>query len=327
MQTRASKIIADLLVQLMSIAQDKDLHPKLTPDQTEFLTKIPGDIRPVTIDKLTSVIHACGGKSPHKLVNIYLKRSGRLDGVEYRRLAVVDFPLLEAKTSDELKIFGVNIETKRDKNAIIKLFEWLLPGADAKEFYYGSQDLSAPGFLALCGAYAKLMNRLNKVIATFSQTGLIEDSEYLITPMGWVDGLANIDRYRAAIPTLAGNEGDPVESEIVPVMNPNPLPSSQPHSQPQTLTIVTEPTKRSFKDYITPINQPNAEPRKDQPYGQNQGTVYKETPPAPPAPPKPAQLPVWQPTNYPQNAGYYPQQQPQSQWAPAAPAHAWTDVE
>lgn len=284
MTERASQIIGDLMTQLMSIAINKEMHPKLSADQAQFLTQIPHDVKEDTLNKLVSVINATSPKSEHRLITMFPKRAGKLDGVEYRRLAVVEFPLLAAKASEELRIFGVAMTTKRDKNAVIKLMEYLFPDADSKEYCAGSQDLSAPGFLALCAAYGKVMNRLNHVIQLFRD--YLEDAEELITEMGWYDGLSLIDRYRAAIPPLSGNDGDPIPDNMasgnvaqaavnVPVATaPVALtPAQTPVAQTPTLQRAEK--KLSFADLIAPIDTPNGS-TKSQP---EQGLVYKEEPP------------------------------------------------
>lgn len=337
MTIRASAVIADVMMQLMSIAVNKDCHASLSADQAQFLTQIPHDVNENTLTKLTAVINATSPKSEHRLITMFPKRAGKLDGVEYRRLAVVEFPVLAAKAAEELRIFGVAMGTKRDKNAVIKLMEYVFPDAESKEYCAGSQDLSAPGFLALCAAYGKVMNRLNHIVQLFRD--LFEDVEELVTEMGWWDGLALIDKYRAAIPPLSGNDGDPIADNLasgnaaiaatqapsVPVVNNTPAPAA---STSQTLTMARPEKKHSFADFIAPINSNDA----GKPAKQEQGTVYKEEPPVAVnqfgrvvQPASYQQSPVnsfaQAPAGWPANSGYVPANVPQQAYAAPAPAY------
>jgi hypothetical protein len=215
--------------------------------------------------------------------------------------------------------------------------EYLFPDADSKEYCAGSQDLSAPGFLALCTAYGKVMNRLNHVVQLFKD--YLEDADDLITEMGWWDGLALIDRYRAAIPPLSGNDGDPIAenaasgnvSTAAAIAVTPAAPAAVVSVEPtiaQTPTLQRSEKKPSFADFIAPIGSVGTGNKAPQ---QEQGLVYKEEPPVavnqwgqpvqPVVRTQPAtvnafmQAPV-APAGWPTNSGYVP-----GATVPVAPAY------
>lgn len=203
---RVTYVTDKLLEQLMTIAADHSKHPLLTPEQSEFLSVVP-EVDAKTCVALGSVLDRIDNNTENCLMRIYIKPNGRIGDTVYKRLAAVSFPITDAAKQEGHKIFGVQMR-KGDKKAILALFDFILPNAAVVGHWNaGSHDMAAPAFQALMLAYAGIIKQLNSVVELFDN--VLDQSEIpLMSEIDWVEGIESIAKWRAAIPTLPGNDGE-----------------------------------------------------------------------------------------------------------------------
>lgn len=210
---RLQSVIHSLMSNLMLIAADPDKHSTLSPEQSMFLSILP-EANDKTRESLRKVLNTVGpSKTAKKLITYYVRRPGIWKGNEVRRLVKVSFPLMDEVTNKDKSIFGVTM-TQRNKDEIIRLFEFILPDCTNPDTYsYGVDDMLAPNFMALVYAYGAVANRLNHVVDQFRS--VLVDAHELYINIDWLEYVTseNISKYRRAAPAFAGNEGETVDGQ------------------------------------------------------------------------------------------------------------------
>lgn len=211
LQYQLNWIMAELLTELMDVAVDTTRHAKLSPDQADFLTLL-SDADEKTLNALTKVIGKVDNeKVDRRLISIYIKRSALLRGKEHPRGAIVTFPILDCLKVPEAEIFGVKMRAK-DKAAIVKLFEFILPRAtEINEYSYGTADLVAPNLYSLIMAAVGIAEKFNDKVALYG--GATSESQVQTIDLSCVNGLDKMDKYRAMVPEQIGNIGDKLEGD------------------------------------------------------------------------------------------------------------------
>lgn len=207
---KITTVISCLIAELTEIAADKDSHAKLAPELTDMLKLLPkADGK--TVDAFNKIIDATGVNTNYKLFSIYLKRGGVWKGNKYNRVCKALFPITDEFESDASEIFGVKLR-KADKDAFIKLFEYLIPHAGSEEQYsYGSNSTIAPYFHSLMKSFCKVAKELNAVIDKFRKH--LDNPDELYMDVSWEESLDDLSIYKDIIPSLNGNEGHVVEGE------------------------------------------------------------------------------------------------------------------
>lgn len=206
---RLTAVGLDLMMQLMEIAADIDGHKKLSPKQKQFLRVVP-EADAKTVKALEDVL-AHVGFSSNQLVNIYLRKGGRLANKTFNRVATVSFPILEAfEDGDNHKggyqILGVTMR-KKDRESIIALFNYIFPNTEAQDSYSeGTPTMVAPYFYTLMKAYINVAIVLNNVVDLFKKH--LSDAEDLKINLEWTEEIEDLAKYRGTLPaTLPGNDG------------------------------------------------------------------------------------------------------------------------
>lgn len=206
---RLNHSISSVILSLLRLATSPAEHGKLSPDQTEFLSKVKA-ADDKTVEAFVSILKAVPASQFNKLlVSIYLKNPADIQKVKYRRGGIVSFPLykhlLEAKTSRE--VHGVKVRVK-DCDSLIALLEYLLPKLDAplENYSRGSNSDIAPMLEALMAAFEAVAAPINRIVDLFE--GIVDESFRLRTD--WAEDMANLSSMQAdirLIPPLPGNEG------------------------------------------------------------------------------------------------------------------------
>lgn len=206
---RLNWVLAELLSQLMTIAVDTGQHAKLSPTQGEYLS-VMANADKKTLDALEKVLSKLNNeKVDRRLISIFIKRPGLLKGKEYPRVAVVNFPILDAIKDADPSIFGVKMRQK-DKDSIVKLFLTILPNAEIlNEYSFGTNDMVAPNLYSLMMASVGLFEKINDKVLLFSD--LLDVSDELTTDLSFVNGLESLAKYRALIPEQRGNAGEKLD--------------------------------------------------------------------------------------------------------------------
>lgn len=236
---RLQAVMGELLINLAQIAADTSRHKNLSPRATEFLSHVP-DIDVKTVENLETIIYKVDGEK-NKLISIYLKNGGQFGGQTVHRSAIVSFPFIKEFENEEAQIFGVKLR-KKDRVAIEKLFNWVIPNADDINSYsYGSTSSTAPYFHALLNAYVRVATRLNDVIKIFKKH---VDSDELHTEISWSVDTVDLTPYRESLPPLLGNDGELTDDSKAANAVQQALPATQ--AQPQ---VQVQP-QQGFHPYV-----------------------------------------------------------------------------
>ena len=204
---RLTEVCTFLMETLIRLAAETDNHKLLTPAQVSRLSSLEkADNK--TLDFLMELRNKIKIEGEYRLVNIYMKRNGELDGKTYSRVAVVTFPLYDALCSTDEKVFGVaNMRKTIDRVVLRNLFELILPKIKEPNGYsYGSNSQIAPYFDALMQAYANIMRDLNPVTWEFRK--YLKDTPDLHQNLEFMECFDNLAFYRGQIPVLNGNDGE-----------------------------------------------------------------------------------------------------------------------
>lgn len=200
---RLNMIVGICLLELAQIAASSD--KELSPDMARVLLPLK-DMKADSPEHFSEVIAKAIQASPSALVNIYLKRDGKIGDQNYRRVATVSFPLLEKLMGNDEKVHGVKLR-KADRKNLIELYKIVFPKADVEHSYStGSNNDVAPYFTALITAFEMLIRSTNAIIDTFSTVSL--DLAARRVDIGFMDLYQAACHKYMSIPQLEGNVGD-----------------------------------------------------------------------------------------------------------------------
>lgn len=340
---RLTTVISCLITELVELAVDTDYHDKLSPKQSELLTRIP-KANKKTLDSYSKVINSISPTGKNKLISIYLKRGGEYKGEKYNRIAVTNFPIREEFVDglEDITIYGVKMSNKRDFANFISLFDYILPDSGESETYsHGSRSTEAPNFDALMSAYIKVAKKLNKVSKLFKKH--LDNYPALHIDVSWANQLNDLAFFTDLIPSLEGNDGElsidddktnehqvtatntdtvnrwaaEVNKVVEPIKAPTPQPNAFQAPTPQANTFqAPTPTNDgnglSWNEVMAKRNQP--QPSQQVGYQPPQATPLfypPQTPPPQPLGPPPgfAGSTVVVGQQQPQQYGGYPPQQ------------------
>lgn len=200
---RLNMIVGMCLLELAQIAASND--KELSPDMARVLSPLK-DMKADSPEHFSELIAKAIQASPSALVNIYLKRDGKLEDQNYRRVATVSFPLLEKLMENEDKIHGVKLR-KADRKNLIELYNIVFPRAEIEHSYStGSNTDVAPYFTALLTAFELLVRSTNAIIGTFSTVS--RDLAARRIDISFTDLYQAACQKYMSIPQLEGNVGD-----------------------------------------------------------------------------------------------------------------------
>jgi hypothetical protein len=165
----------------------------------------------------------------NRVVSIFFKRGGVVNGDKYSRAAIVSFPILDAIDNNLDAIFGVEM-SKKDKKAILDLYSFVIYGTteeltlkerialDDSEFSAGSDVKMAPYFQSLCFAYCNVARRINKLEKVYKSLYDPEGKGKAMTKikidLDFEEHIQELNVYKKdPMPALAGNTGKERESE------------------------------------------------------------------------------------------------------------------
>lgn len=227
--------------QLLRIATSTGTHAKLTPDQSEFLSKVKhADEK--TLEVFRKLMKAMDlTQSQKAFVSIYLKRGGLVHGKKHGRVGVVSFPLYDELAKGGHEIYGVKLRVK-DIDSLKALFEYMIPNIGKKEAHNrGSDSDVAPYLDSLMKAFMTVAGPLNDLVELFHnqlddpKEGDDEDgptvSETLRFEDSWVesfDNLATMVPEIRLIPVQAGGEGAPSKTAATPAPHATHAPAASP---------------------------------------------------------------------------------------------------
>lgn len=240
---RLNSAFGMLMIALLTLATSPDEHRKLTPDQTLFLSKVKKADEKTVKDVERILRDIPLSQLSRMFVHIFLKKGGTAQGRTYKRVGVVSFPFYEALVSmdqaatDRFK--GMAKLRVGDREALIELFQFLIPGIDdAGNYNHGSDSTVAPFLEALMQSYGDLAGVLNAHLESFSS--VIPELADLVIPSEWSKYMDNLQQYNSELqllpstPAAAAAQAGPGPS--VPTVPPAPIPvqalAQQPYQQP-----------------------------------------------------------------------------------------------
>jgi hypothetical protein len=256
---RLTMVICTLMDELLKIAADNDRHRHLAPSQSEFLEVVPA-IDKETVRVWSEIVDKISPIGDNRVVNVYLKRGGKVGERVFNRCAIVSFPIADefARLEQEIEtynsigrgigkapeyvVFGVEMR-KKDALAIIKLFNWLVPNNRTDNYCAGSNSQTAPFFDALMRAFLNVARHLGAVAHTMRKH--LPDYEFVQMDLAWEHDIVDLSVYHGMIPVLDGNDGEvnetlSAETIVEPQRAVPSLPSGQ-QKQPEQALVVTAP--------------------------------------------------------------------------------------
>lgn len=204
--TKLTSSIATMAVKILEIAADPTKHKKL-PAEAKKLLKQVATADEKTVKAFGKLVAAMAEHPEGRLVKIYTRRSAQLDGVNYLRMASLQFPFMDCFEDGKKEVLGVKLRDK-DLESIQGVIEAILPSVRVANTYSaGSNSMTAPYMVSLLTAYARIAARINEVDELFSKVTLDDEDEVIAINLAWVDLINNPDAYQGQIPVLNGNEG------------------------------------------------------------------------------------------------------------------------
>lgn len=210
---RLNRILAELLLTMVTFAVDTDRHPTASAESKEFLRLIP-DVNKKTVADFKKFLGAhMDGSAEKSLISIYLKQGGELAGVKYSRTAIVTSPAAKYIGAAEPVIFDYKFSTKRNRDYLITLLNHLLPKLETSLGYsVGCSSPVAPYFISLATAYAEIMYDLNRQIAVFADVN--PDLADYAMDLAWIDIINNANEVSSEIRALQDNTGTDTEGDV-----------------------------------------------------------------------------------------------------------------
>ncbi len=257
MNLRLNVTVACLAAELLKIASSPARHAKLTPDQSEFLTKLR-DVDEKMYTTFMKIVEAMpANQNLTTIVSIYIKRSGSVSGKRYQRVAVVKFPLYDDLKEGRKDCFGVAIRNK-DREAYLRLLEYMIPGIETPEYHNrGSDSVVAPNLDALMKGFMSVAGPLNDLVALFNNQ--IDDAQTLEFDSEWVEAFDNLEALLPQvrmIPMQTGNEGQVPKPAVAPVA-PAPAPTTAQFPTPGAQFYPQQPGQFQAPPPPTPVRTAN----------------------------------------------------------------------
>lgn len=237
---RFNMVLALLVPKLLNIVASPIEHSKLTPDQLDLLTTVK-EADDNCVKNIGRIVREEIVKKPTSyFISLFLKRGGVYQEKKYSRVGIVRFPFYESLDAMDLKYVRV-----KDKEAYRQVFDYIFPQInDPEVFNYGTNDRTAPFFVALMNTAANVAARLNDIIDLYSDF-LEEQADEIRFDADWLDQINDLNQLQKEIrmiPPQAGNEGsisikeqNSQQHEVMPALaleKPTPIPEPKPAPTP-----------------------------------------------------------------------------------------------
>lgn len=212
---RLNVSIGYFMKELIAIAHDTAGQKNLTSEQGQVLNALPhcGDSTVKTFESILKKTRAANNAD--QFINIFMRKGGLVNGKTYGRAGIITFPIYQKLVDGEEKINGVKVSAK-DRDMFIKLFRFIFPNIENKEYYNeGVNTKTAPFLEALIRVTFNVVDDL--VDSSKPYMPIIPVPYFLTFPedMGiWkeiFDSPELFERLAATIPNLSRGEEAPVE--------------------------------------------------------------------------------------------------------------------
>lgn len=244
---------------LLVLANKQELQKKVSFEISKFLGAIHGiknmNIKELVDDKsIQTWLNLFDNAMDSGLgyVKIYLKKSGKENGVKYNRLAVLSSPVYSDLINADNNTPVMKIKLRNKDLKVFKiLFEYLLEGIEEtpNTVTVGSNDLESPAFISLMELYIKLINKINTVVDELSSIDK-EKAEAAYTLLSITsEELKGLSKYTTEVNII------PSENEIE--MNKNTVSTNdiqnRANAYVQNANIPTKPVETGYERPL-PIN-------------------------------------------------------------------------
>lgn len=199
-----------LMGMLYSVAKDTASHSKLTPQQSALVSTL-NDVDEKFAELFPKLVVAAMEQNT-PIINIYLKRSGAIDGKIFQRAAVVSSPWAEKLYAIEDKEFLGHKVRVKDINILKALLQVVFPYArqdDFSAYSAGSNAMRAPSLQALLFSISKMASDINTIAESFKKS-FKEVWDETHFELQWLDFITDLDAQAnelSRIPMMPGNEG------------------------------------------------------------------------------------------------------------------------
>lgn len=210
---RLNRIIGELLMTLAAFAVDTAAQTAAGAEQKSYLRLIP-DVNAKTFTDFKKFIAGhVDGSAEKSFISIYLKRGGTILNEKYNNTAVVTSPARKALGAAEPIIFDYKFSSKRNRDYLLVLLDYLLPKLTTDVGYtVGSNAPIAPYFVTLCTSYSDIMDDLNRQLVIFSEIN--PDLASLVADMSWLSIIDDSADALKQIHALADNQGENEEGDV-----------------------------------------------------------------------------------------------------------------
>lgn len=215
---RVNRILAEMLMTMVTFAVDSDRHASASAEAKAFLSRVP-DINKKTVADFKKFLGShIDGSAEKSLLSIYLKQGGELLGVKYTRTAIVTSPVAKYQAEAKPIIFDYTFSSKRNRDYLITMLNYLLPKLSTSLGYsVGTNSPVAPYFVSLATAYAEIMNDLNVHIAALADVN--PDLADYAMDLEWLDIITNAPDVATEIRALQDNTGTDTEGDVTKQAN------------------------------------------------------------------------------------------------------------
>ena len=200
---------------------------KMNPMKLALLEAITvnGKMTPVdkkTVDNLSKLLNKMSSIGHVSLIKINIKRGGTINGIKYRRVAGMEFPLYDLLCDGDTVIHGVKLR-KNDVKIYKDILEFILP---TDELGAESNNPIAPSLEALLLARQCISDKLSNVARRFKE----------IIPLGVSVQEDSVLQYIEQL-----NEDSAEVKEIVREINGVPAHSNEMENKPMPVTHTNMP--------------------------------------------------------------------------------------
>lgn len=254
---------------LLTLANKQELQKKVSFEISKFLSAIHGiknmNIKELVDDKsIQTWLNLFNNAMDNGLgyIKIYLKKSGKENGVKYNRLAVLSSPVYSELIEADANTPVMKIKLRNKDLKVFKiLFEYLLDGISESPntVTVGSNDLESPAFISLMELYLKIMTKINTVVQELSNIDKEKaEAAYTLLSIS-LDELKDLNRYTTEVNII------PSENEVE--MNKNTTISTndiqnKANAYVQNATLPVKPIQNTGYEQPLPIT---AEPESSDP--------------------------------------------------------------
>lgn len=203
--------LQQLMLDLIDISSDTTKQGKFNKAQRQLLSNLTA-FDEKTKSNLEAIFDKIDINGDNRAVDFTVIRGGSIEGTKFNRVGVARLPFLMEVREAKDNILGVKVR-KKDIEAYNRILDIIFSDTFALSEQaiceVGTNETTAPSFIALTKAYLRVKNEIVRFHAIF------KDKFHSITSddLGWAEGLDEMAVYRNLIPAFPGNEGDPTIAE------------------------------------------------------------------------------------------------------------------